>query len=109
MKKRDDMHPTKGLPSDQDPYWLRKDCFLRAAEEAGEKIFEIDQRYGEFSSAHEAYAVIKEELDEFWEIVKRKKGARDLAEMRAELMDIAAAALRHAAQLDWEIIEKGLK
>ncbi len=38
------------------------------------------QQWGQtFHSAHEAYAVILEELDEFWEIVRKKKPDRDSA------------------------------
>lgn len=46
------------------------------------------------NSAHEAYAVILEELDEFWEEVRKKKEARNHPKMRQELRQIAAMAIR---------------
>ena len=42
-------------------------------------------------SAHEGYAVIKEELDELWDEIKVK--VPDTAKMRAEAMQVAAMAL----------------
>ena len=34
------------------------------------EMFKGKKKFGKFTSMHEAYAVIKEELDEFWESVK---------------------------------------
>jgi hypothetical protein len=45
-------------------------------------------------SAHEAWAVIFEELDEFWEEVRKKRDERDRENMRRELIHIAAMACR---------------
>lgn len=52
-------------------------------------------------SAHEAYAVILEELDEFWEEVRLKRVNRNPAAMRKELIQVAAMCLR--ATLDLEL------
>lgn len=46
------------------------------------------------NSMHEAYAVINEEMDEFWDIVKQKSSKRDLGAARNELIQIAAMAVR---------------
>lgn len=56
-------------------------------------------------SAHESYAVIQEEVDEFWEIVKRKAEHRDRKQMKQELVQIAAMAMRaiHDLGLDDKI------
>lgn len=43
-----------------------------------------------FNSAHEGYAVIKEELDELWEEVKKN----DLGRSREEAVQLAAMAIR---------------
>ena len=43
-----------------------------------------------FNSSHEAYGVIREELDEFWDAVK----ANDGPGARAEAVQVAAMALR---------------
>lgn len=51
-------------------------------------------KYPSFNSAHEGYAVLKEEVDELWEQVKVKQGKRDVNEMRQEAIQIAAMAVR---------------
>jgi hypothetical protein len=50
-------------------------------------------------SAHEAYAVILEELDEFKTEVWKQTARRDRAAMLAELVQIAAMATRTAVDL----------
>lgn len=51
-------------------------------------------KFPPFHSAHEGYAVLLEEVDELWDHVKVKQGARDLAGMRREAVQVAAMALR---------------
>ena len=51
------------------------------------------------NSYHEAYAVILEEVDEFWEIVRAKPHLRIKEEARAELIQIAAMCQRAAQDL----------
>jgi vacuolar-type H+-ATPase catalytic subunit A/Vma1 len=51
------------------------------------------------NSAHEAYALILEELDEFWEEVRRKQPERSSQRMASELIQIAAMAQRAAEDL----------
>jgi len=41
-------------------------------------------------SPHESYAVILEELEEFWDEVKKNRENRDRAAMRKELIQTAA-------------------
>ena len=53
--------------------------------------------HGPMTTQHEAYAVIKEELDEFWDEVKAKKFNRE--EALGELVQIAAMAQRAAEDL----------
>jgi len=50
--------------------------------------------YPKFNSTHEGYAVILEELDELWELVKRNKGVKGNDNMRKECIQIAAMAVR---------------
>uniref|UniRef100_A0A6M3LRM8 Uncharacterized protein n=1 Tax=viral metagenome TaxID=1070528 RepID=A0A6M3LRM8_9ZZZZ len=50
--------------------------------------------FGALHSAHEGYAVIKEELDELWEEVKKKTQDRDCTKMEKEAVQIASMALR---------------
>jgi hypothetical protein len=51
-------------------------------------------------SAHEAYAVILEEVREFEAEVFKKTGARSRRDMYQELVQIAAMAVRAAVDLD---------
>lgn len=53
-------------------------------------------------SAHEAYAIIQEEVYEFWDEVKKKAECRDRANMRLELVQIAAMAVRAIIDLQLE-------
>jgi len=54
-------------------------------------------KYGDYNTMHELYAVLKEELDEFWDEVKKQKHNRE--RMIAELIQISAVAKRGALQL----------
>lgn len=64
-----------------------------------------EARFGPFASLHEAYAVLAEEVDELFQIVKQKQipegggfGVfRNTAAITAEALDIAAVAIRIAA------------
>jgi hypothetical protein len=59
------------------------------------------QKHAPLQSAHEAYAVILEEVDEFWEEVRKKREERDPDKMVKELRQVAAMACRaiHDCQL----------
>jgi len=52
-----------------------------------------------YHSAHEALGVLLEEVDEFQRIVFLKQEDRDLDAMRKEAIQIAAVALRIAAEV----------
>lgn len=51
-------------------------------------------------SSHEAFSVILEELEEFWDQVKLKVELRSPDKMLGELIQIAAMAQRAAEDLD---------
>src|SRR5688572_9811957 len=51
-------------------------------------------KFGPMASTHEAYAVIKEEFDEFWDEMRKKNP--DFSNMRDELIQVAAMAIRAA-------------
>ena len=53
-------------------------------------------KWSTWKNAHEGYAIILEELDELWEIVKMKQDKRDVNKMRSEAIQVAAMALRFA-------------
>jgi NTP pyrophosphatase (non-canonical NTP hydrolase) len=56
------------------------------------EIIKSRRKHGKFKGSHEGYAVILEELDELWDEIKKPQ--RDLEEMRAECIQIAAMAIK---------------
>jgi hypothetical protein len=58
------------------------------------------------NSHHEAYAVILEELEEYWEEVRKRRAERDPARLREELIQIAAMAVR--AAVDCQATPRGV-
>lgn len=60
----------------------------------------------DYNSAHEAYAVLAEEVDEFWDWVKQKRAQRSKRAMVEELVQIAAVASKYAAQILREMDER---
>jgi hypothetical protein len=56
-------------------------------------------KFPPMNSAHEAYGVMLEEVDELWEHVKTKQKDRDLPAMRKEAIQTAAMALRFATEV----------
>jgi NTP pyrophosphatase (non-canonical NTP hydrolase) len=52
------------------------------------------------SSYHEGYAILLEEVDEVWEIVKKKARNRDPKELLAELVQVGAMAQRFSEDCD---------
>lgn len=64
-----------------------------------DEVMEATEKYPPMNSAHEGYAVLKEEVDELWDEVKIKQGSRDIKAMRKEAVQIAAMAIRFAADI----------
>lgn len=56
-------------------------------------------RYPALHSAHEAYAVILEELDEVWDEVRLNPAKRDADRLRHELIQLAAMTIRAIVDL----------
>jgi hypothetical protein len=56
--------------------------------------------HGPMRSRHEAYAVILEEVDEFWEEVKLKESSLSKLSMKEALTQIAAMACRTIVDLE---------
>ncbi len=63
------------------------------------ELDKAENLHGPYNSYHEAYAVILEELDEFWEIVRMKTQDRDDHDAYCELVQIAVTAWRTARDL----------
>jgi NTP pyrophosphatase (non-canonical NTP hydrolase) len=54
---------------------------------------------GKQHSLHEGYSVLLEEVDEFWDEVKRKSEQRSRTQLLKELVQVAAMAQRTAEDL----------
>jgi hypothetical protein len=52
------------------------------------------EKFGEYNSLHEGFAVMYEEVDELWEIVRMKRSKRVPEDIRGELVQIAACCLK---------------
>jgi hypothetical protein len=68
-----------------------------AFEEVRAELDRATARFWGFHNAHEGYAVILEELDELWDLVKLKSDERtpeQLRAMRKEAKQVAAMAIR---------------
>lgn len=72
------------------------DC--QAGDEAVHELRNARANWPKFNSAHEGFAVLREEVDELWEHVKTNQKRRDLAAMRKEAIQVAAMALRFAEE-----------
>lgn len=70
------------------------------AEDINEELGRASKHGSNFTSMHEAYGVILEELDEVWEITKLKKRDRNAAEIREELIQVAAMAIKAIHSID---------
>lgn len=66
----------------------------------GREVQDATRAHGPvYHSAHEAFGVLLEEVEEFKEWVWRKRGERIRAAMVKELVQVAAVATKYAAQL----------
>jgi len=70
-----------------------------------DEMFNASYNYGPFHSTHEAYAVLLEEVQEFWELVMMKDGKASKEDMIKELIQIAAVANRTAIELSKDKIK----
>lgn len=55
--------------------------------------------YPNFHSNHEGYAVIKEEIDELWDEIKKSKDVRGNDRIRKELTQVGAMVIRYLNNL----------
>lgn len=86
------IHQTEAMPLDVLSVLVDVETELNAARRANAPM----------NSAHEGWAVIKEELDELWDEVRKKRSQRSRLAMRQECIQIAAMAVR----LILDVVEK---
>ena len=65
----------------------------------GLEVEKAERNWPPYNSAHEGFAVLKEEVDELWDHVKMKQQNRNLAAMKNEAIQVAAVAIRFAASV----------
>jgi hypothetical protein len=75
------------------------DARLARLREVASELARAREKFPAFHSSHEGYAVLLEEVDELWDLVKTCKGAKPVTPaeshaMRSECIQIAAMALR---------------
>ena len=61
-----------------------------------EELASARKQHKPINSTHEGYAVMLEEMDEFWDEVKKKSRDRDRGQMLRELVQLGAMAQRCA-------------
>ena len=71
----------------------------KIAVEIIDEVKSAQQKYHPFNSNHEGYAVILEELDELWDMIKSSKSTTATADMKKECIQIAAMAIRFIEDL----------
>lgn len=82
----------KATPKNAVPQGSGKTTFLAAVET---EYRDATEAHGLFSSAHEGYAVLLEEVDELWDEVK-KRASRSRRGMYDECVQVAAMAMKFA-------------
>lgn len=65
-----------------------------AVKQAVSELERATEQYGPFHSAHEGYAIIKEEFEELWEAVKMKPSLERVESLKEEATQVAAMAIR---------------
>lgn len=78
---------------------VRQSGDTRAISRVAAEIARAREHHAPINSAHEGYAVILEELEEFWREVQRKRAERDPAAMLEELVQCATMCLRTAVDI----------
>ena len=63
-------------------------------------IIKMTKIYGPCTSVHQVHSLLEEELDEIKKIVYMKRHRRNKERFRAELLDLAAMALKSIRDID---------
>lgn len=63
------------------------------------ELHDARQLFPQFNSHHEGFAILKEEVDELWDEVKKKEAKRSKVALRKEAKQVAAMAIKFLADL----------
>lgn len=63
------------------------------------EITKARKKHGKQNSIHEGFAILLEEVDEFWEHVRAKSHQRNYAELLKELVQIGSCAQKTAEDI----------
>lgn len=86
--------------SERKPYVIPDPGPIRSiAFEATTEVMLAKEKWPPFNSAHEAFAILLEEVDELKAHVWTNQKRRDLDEMRKEAIQVAAMAIRFALEV----------
>jgi hypothetical protein len=77
---------------------ISHDKHLNVFREIEDELNFAVKKFGDFSSVHEGYAVLKEEIDELWDEIKNKNSTRE--RMREEAIQVAAMAVKFITFID---------
>lgn len=67
---------------------------MKFQEMVTKELLKAKEKHAPINSLHEGYAVILEEVDEFWEEVRKKTSERNKEDVISELVQIAAMCQR---------------
>jgi hypothetical protein len=72
----------------------------RAIREIEMEIVRAEAHGEQFASMHEAYGVMFEELDEFWDLTRLKKRDRNPDDIRKELIQLGAMTMKAIGSIE---------
>lgn len=78
---------------------VEDDPLAELLDDVADELRRAEATHPPLNSAHKAYAVILEGLEEYWEQVRLKREERDSEQMRAELIRTAAMCVRAVRDL----------
>jgi NTP pyrophosphatase (non-canonical NTP hydrolase) len=80
----------------------RRQRVITASRKISDTYYDKAAKYEDYSTPHHGWAIIKEELDELWDEIRKRPagpGCRSKVKMADECADIAAAALKFMVNL----------
>ena len=76
--------------------------YSRELRDVSDELDKALRKHPKFNGAHEGWAVIREEVDELWDEIKKKQKDYDLLKQKKEAIQVAAMAVRIAVELCYD-------